>query len=264
MSLTGVLTTADGWPVSGGTLTAVDGSGVQRGRAASGDDGRFALDGLAPGPYTLIVAAPGHEPTARTVAVAGGTTTVGVLELARAGGAVLPAPGTWVIDPVHSSIRATALHLGLGRVHGRLRRFGGQVQIADPLENSSVEVVIDADAVQTDDETRDGHLRSPDFLDVALHPEIRWKSEGLRRLDPTHWVVDGVLTLKGVSAAVPLAVEYRGTAPDPWGGIRAAFTATAEVSRDAFEMSWNQSVLAGLLTVGRTLRIDIDIEAVRS
>ena len=263
-AVTGLLTTPDGWPVAGGTVTAVDAGGVQRGRVASGDDGRFVLDGLAPGPYTVIVAAPGHEPVARTVAVGGVTAALGVLELARAGGAVLPAPGTWVIDPAHSSIRATALHLGLGRIHGRLRRFGGQVQIADPLENSSVEVVIDPEAVQTDDDTRDGHLRSPDFLDVAAYPEIRWKSEGLRRLDPTHWVVDGVLTLKGVSAAVPLQVEYRGTGPDLWGGMRAAFSATAEVSRDAFEMSWNQSVLAGLLTVGRTLRIDIDIEAVLS
>lgn len=261
---TGSLVTPDGWPVAGGTLTAVDAGGVQRGRVASGDDGRFVLDGLEPGPYTVIVAAPGHEPVARSVVVGGVTAELGVLELARAGGAVLPAPGTWVIDPAHSSIRATALHLGLGRIHGRLRRFSGQVQIADPLENSSVEVVIDPDAVQTDDDTRDGHLRSPDFLDVVAYPEIRWKSEGLRRLDPTHWVVDGVLTLKGVSAAVPLNVEYRGTGPDLWGGTRAAFAATAEVSRDAFEMSWNQSVLAGLLTVGRTLRIDIDIEAVRS
>jgi hypothetical protein len=99
----------------------VDAGGTQRGRVTSDDDGRFVLDGLAPGPYTLIVAAPGHEPVARTLAVGEGTTAVGVLELARAGGAVLPAPGTWAIDPAHSSIRATALHLGLGRIHGRLR-----------------------------------------------------------------------------------------------------------------------------------------------
>jgi polyisoprenoid-binding protein YceI len=115
-----------------------------------------------------------------------------------------------------------------------VRRSGGQVQIADLLENSSVEVVID-------DDTRDGHLRSPDFLDVTAYPDIRYKIDGLRRLDPTHWLVDGLLTLEGVSAGVPLQVEYRGTGPDLWGGIRAAFGATAEVSRDAFEMSWNQS-----------------------
>jgi polyisoprenoid-binding protein YceI len=263
-AVTGLLTTPDGWPVTGGTLTAVDAAGAQRARVSSGADGRFVLDELAPGPYTVIVAAPGHEPVARTVTVGTTTAALGVLQLARAGGAVLPAPGTWSIDPVHSSIHATALHLGMGRIHGRLRTFSGQVQVADPLENSSVEVVIDPSAVHTDDDTRDEHLRSADFLDAQTYPEIRYKSDGLRRVDPTHWVVDGVLTLKGVSASVPLQVEYRGTGPDLWGGVRAAFSATAEVSRDAFEMSWNQSVLAGLLAIGRTLRIDIDIEAVRA
>ncbi|OLT10501.1 hypothetical protein BJF78_28775 [Pseudonocardia sp. CNS-139] len=263
-AVTGQLVTPDGWPVDAGRLTAVDATGVQRGRAVSGADGRFVLDGLAAGAYTVIVAAPGHEPVARSVAVGAAATPLGVLELAREGGAVLPAPGTWVIDPVHSSIRATALHLGMSRVHGRMRRFAGQIQVADPLENSSVEVGIDPDGVETDDETRDGHLRSPDFLDVARFPEIRYKSDGLRRVDAAHWVVDGVLTLKDRSAAVPLQVEYRGSGPDLYGGVRAAFAATAELSRDDFAMDWNQSVLAGLLAVGRTLRIDIDIQAVRT
>ena len=263
-AVTGQLVTPDGWPVTGGTLTAVDASGVQRGRGASGADGRFVLDGLAAGPYTVIVAAPGHVPAARSVTVgAAAATPLGVLELAREGGDVLPAPGVWVIDPAHSSIRATALHIGMSRVHGRLRRFSGQVQVADPLENSSVEVTIDPTTVDSDDDTRDEHLRSPDFLDVLRYPEIRYKSDGLRRIDAKHWVVDGVLTLKDRSAPVALQVEYRGTAPDLFGGLRVAFAATAEVSRDDFAMDWNQSVLAGLLTVGRTLRIDIDIQAVR-
>jgi polyisoprenoid-binding protein YceI len=263
-SLTGQLVTPDGWPVSGGTVTAVDTSGVQRGRGTSGSDGRFLLDELPSGSYTVIVAAPGHDPTARSVAVGATPATLGVMELARAGAAVLPAPGTWVIDPVHSSIRTTVLHIGMARVHGRLRRFSGQVQVADPLENSSVEVAIDPTGIDTDDETRDEHLRSPDFLDVLRYPELRYKSDGLRRLDSTRWTVAGVLTLKNRSAPVPLHVEYRGTAPDAFGGVRAAFSATAELSRDDFAMDWNQSVLAGLLVVGRTLKVDIDIEAVRA
>ena len=263
-AVTGQLVTPDGWPVAGGTVTAVDGTGMQRGRGASGADGRFQLEGLPAGSYTMIVAAPGHQPAARSVTVgAAPATPLGVVELVREGGNVLPTPGTWAIDPVHSSIRATALHLGMSRIHGRLRRFSGQVQVADPLENSSVEVTIDPTAVDTDDEMRDEHLRSPDFLDVLRFPEIRYKSDGLRRIDATHWVVDGVLTLKDHSAAVPLQVEYAGTAPDPFGEVRAGFSATAEVSRDDFAMDWNSSVLAGLLTVGRTLRIEIDVEAVR-
>jgi polyisoprenoid-binding protein YceI len=264
-TVTGQLTTLDGWPVAGGTLTAVDAGGVQRARGTSGPDGRIVLDGVPAGPYTMIVAAPGHDPLARSVSIgAEPVTALGVLELNRAGLAVLPAPGTWVIDPVHSSIQATALHIGMSRIRGRLRRFSGQVQVADPLENSSVEVLIDPTGVDTADEMRDEHLRSGDFLDALRYPEIRYKSDGLRRVDHTHWIVDGLLALKGVSAPVPLQVEFHGTGPDLMGGVRAAFSATAELSRDDFAIDWNQSVLAGLLAVGRTLRIDIDIQAVRA
>lgn len=264
-AVTGVLTTAGGWPIGGGTLTALDATGVQRGRAASGEDGRFVLDTVPAGTYTLIVAAAGSEPVARTVTVPHAEVVeLGVLELARAGGDVLPAPGTWVIDPVHSSIRATALHIGTSRIHGRLKRFSGRVQVADPLENSSVEVLIDPACVDSGDDTRDEHLRSGDFLDVLRFPEIRYKSDGLRRVDGTQWVVDGVLTLKDVSIPVPLQVTYHGSGPDLFGGTRASFSATAEVSRDDVAMGWNQSVLAGLLAIGRTLRIEIDIAAVRS
>jgi len=262
--VTGRLMTPDGWPVTGGTLTAVDATGVQRGRAASREDGGFVLQGLADGPYTVIAAAAGHEPAARSVQVAGARSTLGVLELARVGGDVLPAPGTWTIDPHHSSIQATALHLGMSRIHGRLRTFAGRIQVADPLENSSVEVLIDPKTVDSDDVDRDTHLRSPDFLDVEAYPEITYKSDGLTTVDARHWRVDGVLTLKGVSAPVTLDVRYRGTGPDLWGGTRAAFSASTELSRDDFSMAWNQSVLAGVLAIGRTLRIDIDIQAVRS
>jgi len=261
-TVTGRLMTPDGWPVTGGTLTAVDVTGVQRGRTTSREDGGFVIEGLPDGPCTVIAAAAGHEPTARTVRVDGRRSTLGVLELAKVGGDVLPAPGTWTIDPHHSSIRATALHLGMSRIHGRLRRFSGRIQVADPLENSSVEVTIDPGGVDSDDVDRDAHLRSADFLDAEVHPEIVYKSDGLTRIDARRWRVDGILTLKGVSAPVPLDVHYGGSGPDLWGGTRAAFSAGTEISRDDFAISWNQSVLAGVLAVGRTLRIDIDIQAV--
>lgn len=264
-AVSGRLTTPDGWPLPGATLTAVDVSGIQRGLVAARNDGGFMLAGLVTGTYTLIVAAPGHDPSARTVTVRdGASTALGVLELARAGGRVLPAPGSWQIDPAHSSIRATALHLGMSRIHGSLRTFSGRIQVADPLENSSVEVVIDPTSVDSEEPARDEHLRSPDFLDVTRYPEIRYKSDGLRRIDATHWRIDGVLSLKGASAPVALDVTYRSSGPDLWGGTRVGFSATTEICRDDFAISWNQSVLAGVLAVGRTLRIDIDIQAVRS
>lgn len=260
--LYGRLSTPDGWPVPGGTVTVMDATGVQRGRSTSRSDGGFAIGDLAGGPHTLVVAAPGHEPSARSVLVNGADVDLGRLELTRAGGVVLPAPGVWRIDAQHSSIRATALHLGISRIHGRLRRFSGRVEVADPFETSRVQVSIDAASVDSDEPDRDAHLRAPDFLDVDAHPSIGYAGTGLTRHDATHWTVHGALSLKGVRAPVDLAVTYGGSGPDPWGGTRAAFTATTEISRDEFAIDWNQSVLAGVLAVGRTLRIDIDVQAV--
>jgi polyisoprenoid-binding protein YceI len=262
-AVTGRLATPDGRPLVG-MLTAVDPAGGQAARTASGDDGHFLLDGLTAGSYTLVVAAPGRQPRASTVTVADDRISpLGVLELAPEGGAALPAPGTWTIDPQHSSIRVSALHLGMSRIHARLPRFAGHIEVADPFEGSSVEVAIDPAAVDSAEPDRDAHLRSADFLDVARYPEIRYKSEGLRRLDPDRFTLDGLLTLKDVSARVPLHVVYGGTGPDLAGGTRAAFSASTDLSRDDFAISWNQSLLAGVLAVGRTLHVEIDIQAFR-
>lgn len=263
-AVAGRLATPDGRPIGGGMLTAVDAVGGQAARTASGDDGHFLLDGLPAGGYTLVVAAPGRQPRANTVTVADDRITpLGVLELAPEGGTALPAPGTWTIDPQHSSIRVSALHLGMSRIHVRLRRFGGHIEVADPFEGSSVEATIDPAALDSDEPDRDAHLRSADFLDVGRYPEIRYKSEGLRRIDAERFTLDGVLTLKDVSAAVPLHVVYAGTGPDLTGGTRAAFSASTELTRDDFAISWNQPLLAGTLAVGRTLRVEIDIQAWR-
>jgi polyisoprenoid-binding protein YceI len=259
----GVVVTGDGWPIPHAVVTVVDGSGGQAGRSIAGADGRFAVSRLDTGTYTLIVAAAGHTPQARTCMVNGTEPiALGPLVLAKAGAGALPAPGRWHLDPIHSRISATAIHLGFAKIHGRFREFSGTIHVAQPLERSSVEVVIAAASIDTDNPDRDAHLRSPDFLDVAAYPEIRYTSGGLTRLTDASWTLEGQLTMKNLTRAVPLQVNYLGSGPDGWGGTRAGFSATTQLDRDHYGMIWNQSVLAGVLAVGRTLRITIDIEAV--
>lgn len=139
--------------------------------------------------------------------------------LARQGGGEPPSAGVWSVDPARSSVGTVARHLGISSVHGRFTEFAGRIEIAPDVSRSRVEAVIAAASVDTGNAMRDGHLRSPDFLDVERFPEITYRSHGLSRAPGRdRWTVHGVLSLHGVEREVDLALEYIGTGPDPWGG----------------------------------------------
>jgi polyisoprenoid-binding protein YceI len=262
--VTGSVITKDGWPVPHAVVTVIDAVGGQVGRSGVGSDGRFAVNGLTPGTYTVITTAAGHAPLARTGVVASGRPAqLGALVLSPAGGTVLPAPGVWRIDPVHTTIGATAMHLGFSKIHGRFTEFAGTIELTDPLEQSGAELVIESRSVDTGNSMRDDHLRSPDFLDVERHPQIRYAGRGLTMLAPDRGVLDGALTMKEVTRPVRLDIAYSGAGDDPWGGTRAGFSATTQLDRDDFGMIWNLSLLAGVFAVGRTLRVQLDVQAVR-
>jgi polyisoprenoid-binding protein YceI len=212
----------------------------------------------------VIVTAVGSAPTASTARVtASGRADVGTVVLARQGGAELPPPGPWTIDPVHSSVGAVAQHLGISSVHGRFTEFGGRIEIAQDVEKSRVEAVIKASSIDTGNGMRDGHLKTPDFLDVETFPEITFRSTGLEPAGSDRWTVHGELTLHGVVRPVDLDLSYLGTGADPWGGTRAAFRATTELKREDFAMNYNQVVQAGISAIGTTLKVELDIQAVQ-
>ncbi len=261
--LTGTVVTGDGWPVPHAVVTVVDASGAQSGRTVVGHDGHFAVAGLGPGAYTVIIAAAGHDPQARTGLINGASPVdLGRLVLPQVGATALPTPGTWQIDPHHSMVAATAIHLGFAKIHGRFRDFSGTLTVADPLELSTADVIIEAASIDTDNPDRDAHLRSPDFLDVQAFPQIRYTGHRLTVLRLDNWHLYGQLTLKSVVQPVGLDINYLGTGAGPMKDLRSGFHATTQLDRDQFGMIWNQSVLAGVFAVGRTLRITIDIEAV--
>ncbi len=188
---------------------------------------------------------------------------VGSVVLARQGGAELPPPGAWTIDPMHSTVAAVAQHLGISSVHGRFTEFSGRIEIAEDLSASQVEAAIKATSIDTGNGMRDGHLRSEDFLNVEEFPEITYRSSGLAPAGPDRWTVHGELSLHGVVRPVDLDLSYLGTGPDPWGGVRAAFRATAELRREDFKMNYNQVVAAGIAAIGTTLKVELDIQAVQ-
>ena len=172
---------------------------------------------------------------------------------------LLPATGTWVIDPSHSSVEFVARHLVVTKVRGRFASFSGTVTVAEPLDGSSVEVTIDAASISTNDEQRDGHVRGADFLDVDNHPTLTFRGSAPREAGDG-WVLPGELTIRGVSQPVELSVEPLGVVVDPWGNPKAGFTASTEIDREAFGLTWNQALEAGGVLVGKTVRIELDIQ----
>jgi YceI-like domain len=126
-----------------------------------------------------------HDPQARTGLVNGaGSVDLGRLVLSQIGAAALPTPGTWQIDPTHSTVATTAVHVGFAKIHGRFRKFSGTLTVAHPMELSSVDVIIEAASIDTDNPDRDAHLRSPDFLHVQAFPQIRYTGHRLTLLGP--------------------------------------------------------------------------------
>ena len=175
----------------------------------------------------------------------------------------VPPPGTWNIDPGHSSITLTARHLMVSKVRGTLG-FVGTVHVDERPEDSWVEVTIDAASVNTGNPQRDEHMRSADFLDVENHPKILFRSSRTEVAGDYKLAVHGDLTVRGISRPVVLDVEYLGLFTDPWGNTRAGFTATTEVDREQWGMTWNQALETGGVLVGKTLQVELDIQAVKA
>jgi polyisoprenoid-binding protein YceI len=178
-------------------------------------------------------------------------------------GVVLPAPGTWAIDTSHSSVEFSVRHLVIGKTKGRFANWSGTVQIAEEPTASSVNIEIDAASIDTKDETRDGHLRTNDFLEVDQHPKLTFTSTAVKG-SGTDWVVAGDLTIRGVTRPVELNLELEGVVEkDPWGLARAAFSGQTEINREDFGLTWNQALESGGVLVGKKVTINLEVEAVK-
>ncbi len=169
--------------------------------------------------------------------------------------------GTWAIDPVHSEVGFSVRHMMVGKVRGKFTKFSGELVTASDVLDSSVTAEIDLASIETGAEQRDAHLRSPDFFDTENHPQMTYRSTGIRR-DGGDFIVDGELTLKGVTRSVPLTLEVNGFGPDAYGGTRAGFTATAEINRQDFGVNWNAAMETGGVVVSDKVAIHLEIEAV--
>lgn len=169
--------------------------------------------------------------------------------------------GTWAIDPVHSEVGFSVRHVMVSKVKGTFRTFEGTITVPEDRSRSTVAATIDISSVDTRDENRDNHLRSDDFFAADTHPQITFESTRVASAGGDY-TLEGNLTIRGVTRSVALEVEFNGVSPDPWGGTRAGFSATTEISRKDYGIDFNIPLDGGGVVVGDHIKVSLEVEAV--
>lgn len=175
---------------------------------------------------------------------------------------------TWAIDPAHTSVEFSVKHMMFTTVRGRFTKVTGTIVAAEGApDDSRVEIAIEAASIDTGVADRDTHLRSADFLDVEPFPSITFTS---RRIEGAHakagdrFKVVGDLTIRGKAIEVVLDAVFEGTGKDPWGNEKAGFSASTTIDRRQWGLTWNQALETGGLLVANTLKINLEVQAVRA
>ena len=176
----------------------------------------------------------------------------------------VPQVGTWEIDPAHAAFEFVARHL-MAKVRGRFPAVSGTATIAERPTDSTLEVEIDANSIDTQDDTRDAHMRSNDFFGVEEYPTISFRSTAVRPGDgEDQWQVDGELTIRGNTRPITVEVEFLGAAIDPWGNQRIGFSGVVpEVNREDWGLTWNTPLETGGFLLSKSVRLEIEAELVR-
>jgi polyisoprenoid-binding protein YceI len=174
----------------------------------------------------------------------------------------IPVAGTYTIDPTHTSVEFIGRHLMITKVRGRLPDVSGTITIADEPTDSRVEVEIQVATLDTRDAQRDESLRSPDFFDVEHYPTITFRSTKVEPGASATWMLTGDLTVRGVTRAVTLEVDFDGANASPFGDERIAFSAATDVNREDWGLTWNVALETGGVLVGKKVRIELNVQAV--
>jgi polyisoprenoid-binding protein YceI len=178
--------------------------------------------------------------------------------LANQSESVIPA-GTWSIDPVWSSLEFVVKKIGLFTVKGRVLDFSGTIRGGD---QPAIEGIASVSSVTTFDETRDGHLQSPDFFDAERYPNLRFKSTAVETRGDA-LIVQGELSIKGVTKPVAFTGRFAGAGVDPSGNDRIGLELAGTIDRTEFELMWNAPLPGGGFLLPNEIGIVASFAAVR-
>jgi polyisoprenoid-binding protein YceI len=172
---------------------------------------------------------------------------------------------SWTVDPNHTQVEFSAKHMGIMTVKGHITGVQATLDFnEDDFTASSVAATIDPQTLTTNDERRDAHLKSADFLNVEQFRSIAFKSTRIERAAHDQYTMTGDLTIRGVTRPVSLDVVYSGQAKDPMGNMHAGFSAYTTINRKDWGLNWNMALETGGLLVGEDVKLTLEVEAVKA
>jgi polyisoprenoid-binding protein YceI len=178
-------------------------------------------------------------------------------------GLTIPVAGTYELDQAHRRVGLVARHMMVSKVRGEFTEATATITVAEDPLASGVTATIQTASISTGQADRDGHLRGGDFLSVEEFPTMEFRSTGVKSHSGNEFVLSGELTIKGVTRPVDLEVEFEGAGRSPFGTDIFGFTATTEIDREDFGLTWNVALETGGVLVGKKVKIEIEGEAIR-
>ncbi|HKT02599.1 MAG TPA: YceI family protein [Rugosimonospora sp.] len=178
-------------------------------------------------------------------------------------GTAIPVAGTYELDPAHKRVGFVVRHLMVSKVRGGFGDATATITVGEDPYQSSVTATIQAASFNSGQEQRDGHVKSPDFLDAEKFPTLEYRSTGVKSIDGSDILLTGELTIKGVTQPVDLKVELEGVGRSPYGFDLFGFSATTEIDREAFGLTYNMALETGGVMIGKNIKIEIEGEAIR-
>lgn len=167
--------------------------------------------------------------------------------------------GTWILDPAHSEVTFSVRHMMISKVRGSFGvKSATLVAPENPLE-AAVTASVDVASIDTNDENRDAHLRSADFFDVEQYPTMEFVSTGARVVNGD-FLIDGDLSIRGVTKPVTFEFDFGGFGQDPYGNYKAGASATTVINREDFGLTWNAALETGGVLVGKDVTITLDLQ----
>lgn len=171
---------------------------------------------------------------------------------------------TWALDPTHSEAQFKVKHLVISTVTGTFKSFDGSFESdSEDFEGAAISFSLDTNSIDTNQEQRDGHLKSADFFDIENYPKITFKSTSFTKKKGDDYQLVGDLTIKDVTKSVELDVELGGIAVDPYGNTKAGFEVLGKINRKDFGLTWSAITEAGAVVVGEDIKLQFNVQFIK-